>query len=210
MFTQRTLIKKVRVARTENRREKIVAAAASLFMDRGYEASSVREISREAGVTEAALYYHFEGKRDLLREVVRTHLPDLESALGYCRGANSLGELLERLGRALGSPDTARMARFRWVTTDFPRLGEEERALLREKHLALQEGLAELARPFARDDREARDLSWTLLCAAFGYALVFWTLEMADDPAFDHERLAGLLGDALSARASLETTEEGS
>ena len=198
------------MARTENRREQIVGAAARLFEERGYEAASVRQISREAGVTEAALYYHFEGKRDLLREVLRTHLPDLGSALDHCRGASTLGELAERLGRALGSPDPARVARFRWVTTDFPRLGEEERTLLREKHLALQEGLAELARPFVRDEREARDLSWTLLCAAFGYALIFWTLEMGEDPGFDHQRLAGLLGDALSARASLETTEEGS
>ena len=71
------------------------------------------------------------------------------------------------------------------------------------------EGLAGLARPFAKDDREARDLSWTLLCAAFGYALVFWTLEMGEDPAFDHERLAGVLGEALSARASLKATEKG-
>ena len=197
------------MARTENRRDLIVGAAARLFVERGYEATSVRQISREAGVTEAALYYHFEGKRDLLREVVRTHLPDLRSALASCQGASTLGELAERLGRALGSPDPARIARFRWVTTDFPRLGEEERALLREKHLALQEGLADLARPFARDDREARDLSWTLLCAAFGYALVFWTLEMGEDPAFDHERLAGLLGEALSARALLQATEEG-
>lgn len=196
------------MARTENRREQIVEAAARLFMERGYGATSVRQISREAGVTEAALYYHFEGKRDLLREVVRTHLPDLESALAYCRGASTLGELAERLGRALGSPDPARIARFRWVITDFPRLGEEERVLLREKHLALHEGLAGLARPFARSEREARDLSWTLLCAAFGYALVFWTLEMGEDPAFDHERLAGLLGDALSARASLETPDK--
>lgn len=197
------------MARTENRRDRIVGAAARLFVEGGYEATSVRQISREAGVTEAALYYHFEGKRDLLREVVRTQLPDLGSALDSCRGASSLGELTERLGRALGNPDPARVARFRWVTTDFPRLGEEERALLREKHLALHEGLAALARPFASSEREARDLSWTLLCAAFGYALVFWTLEMGKDPAFDHERLAGLLGEALSARASSETPEEG-
>lgn len=197
------------MARTENRREWILNTAARLFMKRGYEATSVRQISREAGVTEAALYYHFEGKRDLLREVVRTHLPDLESALASCQGASSLGELTERLGRALGSPDPARIARFRWVTTDFPRLGEEERALLHEKHLALHEGLAGLARPFVKDEREARDLSWTLLCAAFGYALVFWTLEMGEDPAFDHERLARLLGDALSARTSLEAAKRG-
>ncbi len=197
------------MARIENRRGRIVEEAARLFVEHGYEATSVRQISRAAGVTEAALYYHFEGKRDLLREVVRTHLPDLESALNSCRGASNLGELTERLGRALGSPDPARMARFRWVTTDFPRLGEEERALLREKHLALHEGLAGLARPFARSEREARDLSWTLLCASFGYALIFWTLEMGEAPDFDHERLAGLLGDALSARASLETSGKG-
>lgn len=94
------------------------------------------------------------------------------------------------------------MARLRRVTADFPRLGDEGRALLHEKHLTLREGLAALAGPLARSDREARDLSWTILCAALGLR----TLGTGEDPAFDHERLAGLLGDAFSACANLQTT----
>ena len=137
-----------------------------MFMARGYEATSIREISRDVGVTEAALYYHFEGKRDLLREVIRTHLPDLTEALDYCQGAESLGDLVERFGQSLGDPNPARMERFRWVTTEFPRLSEEERAILHEKHLSLHRGLASIVRRFTEDDRESEILSWTIISAA--------------------------------------------
>lgn len=194
------------MARTENRRDSIVEAAARLFMARGYAATSVREIAREVGVTEAALYYHFDGKRDLLREVIRTHLPDLTGALDHCRDANSLGDLVVRFGQSLGDPDPARMERFRWVTTEFPRLSEEERTILHEKHLALHRGLANIVLKFVGDEREAETLSWTIISAAFGYALVFWNLDLRSVSDFEAGDLAGTLGEAVAARQEHKTT----
>lgn len=188
------------MARTENRRDKIVEEAAKLFMERGYEATSVREISREVGVTEAALYYHFDGKRDLLREVIRTHLPDLTGALDYCRGAENLSDLIVRFGKSLGDPDPARMERFRWVTTEFPRLSQEEQAILREKHLALHKGLANLVLQFVGNRRDAEALSWTIISAAFGYALIFWNLGLSSASDFEAKDLAETLGEAIAAR----------
>lgn len=196
------------MARTESRRDRIVEEAAKLFMERGYEGTSVREISREVGVTEAALYYHFEGKRDLLREVIRTHLPDLTGALDYCQGAESLGDLVLRFGRSLGDPDPARMQRFRWVTTEFPRLSEEEQTILHEKHLALHEGLANLVLKFVGDEREAEVLSWTIISAAFGYALIFWNLGLRSVSDFDAANLAQTLGGAIAAGEESKTAQE--
>lgn len=188
------------MARTENRGDKIVEEAAKLFMERGYEATSVREISREVGVTEAALYYHFNGKRDLLREVIRTHLPDLTGALDHCQRAESLEDLVVRFGQSLGDPDPTRMQRFRWVTTEFPRLSEEEQAILREKHLALHKGLADLVLQFVEDRWEAEVLSWTIITAAFGYALIFWNLGLSSASNFHAKDLAETLGEAIAAR----------
>ena len=193
------------MARTESRRDKIVEEAAKLFMERGYEATSVREISRGVGVTEAALYYHFEGKRDLLREVIRTHLPDLTGALDYCQGAESLGDLVVRFGQSLGDPDPARMQRFRWVTTEFPRLSEEEQTILHEKHLTLHKGLANLVLKFVDDEREAEVLSWTVISAAFGYALIFWNLGLKSVSGFEAGNLAKTLGEAFAAREESKT-----
>jgi AcrR family transcriptional regulator len=42
--------------------------AIGLMGENGYEGTSTRDIANEAGVTVAALYYHFPSKLDLLRE----------------------------------------------------------------------------------------------------------------------------------------------
>lgn len=48
-------------------REKILEAALTLFSENGYAATSVRQIAREVGVRESALYNHFESKEAILR-----------------------------------------------------------------------------------------------------------------------------------------------
>ena len=57
----------------------IIKASIELFAARGYDAVSVRDISRAAGVTEAALYKHFKGKEDMSLYIFREIIRD------YCR-----------------------------------------------------------------------------------------------------------------------------
>jgi AcrR family transcriptional regulator len=47
-------------------REQILDAARHLFLELGYDKTSLREVADEVGVTKAALYYHFRSKEDLL------------------------------------------------------------------------------------------------------------------------------------------------
>ena len=46
----------------------IMRAAVAVMGEVGYEAASVRDMAARAGVSVAALYYHFPSKLDLLRE----------------------------------------------------------------------------------------------------------------------------------------------
>lgn len=46
-------------------RERLLKAAIRLFTQKGYAATSVREIVEEAGVTKPVLYYHFKNKEGL-------------------------------------------------------------------------------------------------------------------------------------------------
>src|SRR5690242_15062890 len=46
-------------------RERLLDSALTLFTQRGYAASSVREICAEAGVTKPVLYYYFGSKEGL-------------------------------------------------------------------------------------------------------------------------------------------------
>src|SRR5579871_5338427 len=50
----------------ENTRERILDVALELFIQQGFDGTSLREIAEQLGVTKAALYYHFESKEDIL------------------------------------------------------------------------------------------------------------------------------------------------
>jgi AcrR family transcriptional regulator len=62
-------------------RRRILAAAGALFAERGFRASTMREIARRARVNLAAAHYHFGSKQDLYLEVVRGEFAKLEKRL---------------------------------------------------------------------------------------------------------------------------------
>ena len=53
-------------------RQRILDVALDLFVEQGYEKTSLREIAERVGVTKAALYYHFQSKEDI---VTTLHMP---------------------------------------------------------------------------------------------------------------------------------------
>jgi AcrR family transcriptional regulator len=59
---------------TSDTRERILDVAERLFMENGYEATSMRTITGAAEVNLAAVNYHFGSKEALLREVFRRRL----------------------------------------------------------------------------------------------------------------------------------------
>jgi AcrR family transcriptional regulator len=54
----------------EGRRGEILDAALAVFGEKGYEAGTMREIARRVGVTEPALYRHYESKEALFEDVI--------------------------------------------------------------------------------------------------------------------------------------------
>lgn len=52
-------------------REKILDVALELFVEQGYDKTSLRDISERLGITKAALYYYFERKEDIFLELHR-------------------------------------------------------------------------------------------------------------------------------------------
>jgi AcrR family transcriptional regulator len=65
----------------EERREAILESALEVIAQRGYHASSIDDIAREAGVSKALIYEHFASKQDLYAELLEQHASHLFSAL---------------------------------------------------------------------------------------------------------------------------------
>ncbi|MGH9723315.1 MAG: TetR/AcrR family transcriptional regulator [Bryobacteraceae bacterium] len=53
-------------SKAEQTRERILAAALTLFRERGFEETTMREIAAEAGMAVGAAYYYFESKEALV------------------------------------------------------------------------------------------------------------------------------------------------
>ncbi|MCC5951639.1 MAG: TetR/AcrR family transcriptional regulator [Acidimicrobiia bacterium] len=61
---------------SDDTRARLVAAAADVFAERGYDKAGVAEIARRAGLTTGAIYSRFSGKAELLAETIRTYCSD--------------------------------------------------------------------------------------------------------------------------------------
>lgn len=91
MSTTRTEIKKMRVTReqmAENRR-RILDAASHLFREKGFDAVSVVEVMKAAGLTHGGFYGHFTSKDDLIAQAIAHVLT------GDAKGMGNLQALLD-------------------------------------------------------------------------------------------------------------------
>lgn len=82
-------------AKAERTRELLVETALRLFRERGYEATTMRLIATEAGVSQGSAYYYFEGKDALVHELyVRIQQEHRERAAPLLREGAGLAENL--------------------------------------------------------------------------------------------------------------------
>lgn len=70
METRRRYHSPLREQRAQQTRDAVLAAATRLFTTRGWAATGMRDIAREAGTATETLYSHFPSKTALLRTVI--------------------------------------------------------------------------------------------------------------------------------------------
>ena len=63
------------------KKRSIIQTAARLFAEQGFESTTTVQISREAGVTEPLIYYHFTGKEDVFATILVSFFNRLFSKL---------------------------------------------------------------------------------------------------------------------------------
>lgn len=133
-------------------RERILAAAAELFVRNGYAGTSVREIALALGISNPSLYHHFSSKDELFAELLRAPLDILETTVresnrlrGEARATRLLGGLLHAMEVHSGIVMT--------TLRDADQLPDARRELLQATQPVIVELLSKSA---ARDHRELR------------------------------------------------------
>jgi len=93
-----------------NRRQEIISAAIDLFYEYGYQKASVRDICRKVGLTQAAIYYHFHNKEEILYTIIEQFSNQLYFTLKSCLTGHKdpVDELREAISRHILSIKTDR------------------------------------------------------------------------------------------------------
>ena len=63
-------------------KERIMDVALHMFSERGYAATSIRDICGEVGIKESTLYYHFKNKHDILDSLITKFEDHIEGLIG--------------------------------------------------------------------------------------------------------------------------------
>ncbi|QKK03432.1 MAG: TetR/AcrR family transcriptional regulator [Pseudomonadota bacterium] len=70
-----------RTPRLDDRRDRLIAAAARLFRQRGYERTSVRQLADAVGILSGSVFHHFASKEDILMAVMTTTIEAMTERL---------------------------------------------------------------------------------------------------------------------------------
>ncbi len=136
--------------------ERLLDAAAGEFADKGFHATTTRDIASRAGLSPAGVYVHFPSKEDLLYALSRT---GHEAALALVRtAASGGGTAAERVARVMSGFSTWHAEHHevaRVVQYEFPHLTPGHR----EDVLALRKKIDATVREVLRDGVEGGELS---------------------------------------------------
>jgi TetR/AcrR family transcriptional repressor of nem operon len=145
------------MGRTSDARERIVRAAARLFLTRSYHAVGVDELCAAADVRKGSFYYYFPAKAELAKAVIDLHAEALWAQLDDKQEATPL-ERLHAAASAIGAIQMGFESRFgRAVGCPFGNLAAELGTTEEDVRGHVAAVLAELERRLALVYREASE-----------------------------------------------------
>ena len=90
-----------RALQAEHTRQQILDTARRLFVERGYDATSLQAIADELGLTKAAVYYHFQVKDELLDAVMRPGVERIAALLDEAEAIRGRRARLEHMASGM-------------------------------------------------------------------------------------------------------------
>jgi len=123
-----------------SRRDLVLNTAQELFAQRGYDGTPISQIAAGAGVSKAAVSFHFESKETMLAELVEPLLSDLEAVFDLQRDRSWPDGVWEIAGDFLDTLVRHHQVAV-WVDSD---RGVHDRAPFGERLLAIHSMLVDV------------------------------------------------------------------
>lgn len=170
-------------ARGEATRRQIVAAARRLYLARGIDRVSLRDVADEAGVTYGLIHHHFAGQDALVAAVMA------EAVAEFRAGMAEAGSPVDMLATFFRHPDMALLVAQLTMSGTPPSWDE----------FPVVQGTVALVETWEDDPERARILAAGVLAAAAGWVILEPFLRQAADlDGLDPDRITTELGHALA------------
>lgn len=168
--------------------ERVLDAAAELFLTEGYEAATMQQLADNLGLHKSSLYHYVSGKEDLFERLTRQAQDNAAAALLMCEQSPDVEErFLEAIGLAVDQTvsDIGRVSLVLRQTPGTP-IGES----VVERRREYDRRLSKLIKD-AQDIGQIRDDVHPLLLARLTLGMVSWLIEWYDPELsrFDPETL---------------------
>jgi AcrR family transcriptional regulator len=162
------------------KREEILDVALELFTKKGYDRTSVREIARLAGLSQAGLLHHFSTKEELFIEVLRRRdVRNREEFTSSQDDPNSISRLVSIVRRNMTQPGLVRL--YVTMSAESTDVDSTARSFFEDRYRSLR---AEVARDVRKKQRLGElsaeldpDAVASLLIAAADGLQIQWLLE---------------------------------
>ena len=118
-----------RAEQARRTRARILEVALRLFNDKGYDATSLQDIADELGLTKPAVYYHYKGKGEMLRDLAQPARQAMAELMERVRAARTADERVDTM--------IAGLVEFLIARQDVMRIVAQQPALRDDMHAAL-------------------------------------------------------------------------
>ena len=169
----------------------MVRIAGELFAQKGFRATTVREIADAAGILSGSLYHHFDSKESIGDEILAGFINDVLADYRAASGAGSPREVIEQIVRSTSRTLTLHRAALAMLQTDWSyfstaerfgylrkALGEIERTWIAQFELGKESGLFRADLDTRLTYHLLRDVLW--IPAQWGAGGGYGTEQVAD------------------------------
>ena len=185
-------------------RERIIAAASKVLAEKGYDATTLREISREAQAAPGLVHYYFGGKDQLLVEALqaagRQFHQRMQHLVQQVSADQALDAVLTQLAERVGQESEVYRLRYESFALGLhnPVIAPGVRERLAQRREEIGEVMAKiLEHPQRREDAKPSSLDPTILAALLLALFDGLALQKLLDPTFDLEASYDLLAHML-------------